>query len=214
MKHQTTTTRLHIILIGALLLTVFCGCKKAPPAAQGPLPVNVTAVEESEVQDWVAFTGRVRPVESVEIRPRVSGYTTEVKFTAGTVVKKGDLLFVIDPRPYQAEFDSQVLQSRSAVLIASWAPWSKPCHVIDPVLLELAQNCAGKVEVVKVNADDNPNLSLCFGVQHIPTLLYLKAGKLCGHLLGTASQDAIVNLLSVDSEAGGGNVSQSEEGTI
>jgi thioredoxin 1 len=63
----------------------------------------------------------------------------------------------------EANFESQVLQSKGAVLVAFWAPWSKPCHVIDPVLLEVAQNCAGKVEVVKVNADDNPTLSLWFG---------------------------------------------------
>ena len=92
----------------------------------------------------------------------------------------------------EANFESQVLQSRSAVLVAFWAPWSKPCHVIDPVLLEVAQTCIGKIEVVKVNADDNPNLSLCFGVQHIPTLLYFEAGQLRGQLVGTVSKDAIL----------------------
>ena len=76
----------------------------------------------------------------------------------------------------EANFESEVLQSKRAVLVAFWAPWSKPCQVIDPVLLEVAQTCAGKIEVVKVNADDNPNLSLWFGVQHIPTLLYFEAG--------------------------------------
>jgi thioredoxin 1 len=92
----------------------------------------------------------------------------------------------------EANFESQVLQSRSAVLVAFWAPWSKPCHVIDPVLLELAQTCAGEIEVVKVNADDNPNLSLWFAVQHIPTLLYFEAGQLRGQLVGTVSKDAIL----------------------
>ena len=64
----------------------------------------------------------------------------------------------------EAEFDNQVIQSRKAVLVAFWAPWSKPCHVIDPVLREVARIRAGKLDVVKVNADDNPNLSLRFGV--------------------------------------------------
>ena len=107
----------------------------------------------------------------------------------------------------EANFNSQVLQSKGAVLVAFWAPWSKPCHVIDPVLLEVAQTCAGKIEVVKVNADDNPNLSLWFGVQHIPTLLYFEAGQLRGQLVGTVSKDAILNLLSRNSEAGRGSVS-------
>ena len=99
----------------------------------------------------------------------------------------------------EANFESQVLQSRSAVLVAFWAPWSKPCHVIDPVLLEVAQTCAGKVEIVKVNADDNPCLSLRYAVQYIPTILYFQAGQLRGQLVGTVSKDAILHHLSQES---------------
>ena len=113
----------------------------------------------------------------------------------------------------EANFESQVLQSTGAVLVAFWAPWSKPCHVINPVLLEVAQTCAGRVEVVKVNADDNPTLSLWFGVQNIPTLLHFEAGQLRGQLVGTVSKDAILNLLSRDSEAGHGNVAPENGGT-
>jgi thioredoxin 1 len=91
----------------------------------------------------------------------------------------------------EANFESEVLQSKGTVLVAFWAPWSKPCQVIEPVLLEVAQTCADNIEVVKVNADDNPNLSLWLGVQHIPTLLYFEAGSLRGHLVGTASKEAI-----------------------
>src|SRR5438309_1956807 len=80
-------------------------CKKASAPQQGPLPVNVVTVVEKEVNEWDEFTGRLDPVESVEIRPRVSGYITEIHFEAGAIVKKGDLLYVIDPRPYQADFD-------------------------------------------------------------------------------------------------------------
>ncbi|HPA18640.1 MAG TPA: thioredoxin domain-containing protein [Verrucomicrobiae bacterium] len=107
----------------------------------------------------------------------------------------------------EADFDSQVLRSPKALLVAFWAPWSKPCRVIDPVLLEVARACAGKIEVVKVNADDNPCLGLCFAVQHIPTLLLFLAGELRGRLVGTVSKDAILNLLSRGSEAGCGDVS-------
>ena len=92
----------------------------------------------------------------------------------------------------EANFESEVLQSRRTVLVAFWAPWSKPCQVIESVLLEVAQTCADDIEVVKVNADDNPNLSLWLGVQYIPTLLYFEAGNLRGHLVGTASKEAIL----------------------
>ena len=92
----------------AVFLLVFLtgsGCKKASVTQQPALPVNVVTVVEKEVNEWDEFTGRLEPVESVEIRPRVSGYITEIHFEAGAIVKKGDLLYVIDPRPYQADFD-------------------------------------------------------------------------------------------------------------
>jgi len=88
-----------------LLLLTEIGCKKASAPQQAPLPVNVLTVIEKEVNEWDEFTGRLDPVESVDIRPRVSGYITEIHFEAGAIVKKGDLLYVIDPRPYQADFD-------------------------------------------------------------------------------------------------------------
>lgn len=114
----------------------------------------------------------------------------------------------------EANFESQVLQSRNAVLVAFWAPWSKPCHVIDPVLLEVAQTCAGGVEVVKVDADDNPILSLRFGAQHIPTLIHFQAGKIRGRLVGTASKKAILKLLFGDADTGTGSEASSEGGTL
>ncbi len=88
----------------SVLLTA-AGCKKKSAPQQAPLPVNVVTAIEKEVNEWDEFTGRLDPVESVEIRPRVSGYITEIHFEAGAIVKKGDLLYVIDPRPYQADFD-------------------------------------------------------------------------------------------------------------
>src|SRR6266403_948256 len=72
------------------------GCKKASVTQQPALPVNVVTVIEKEVNEWDEFTGRLDPVESVEIRPRVSGYITEIHFEAGAIVKKGDLLYVIE----------------------------------------------------------------------------------------------------------------------
>jgi len=65
----------------------------------------VAQVIEKRVKDWDEFTGRLQAVETVEIRPRVSGYIDKVAFTEGSQVKRGDLLFVIDPRPYRAEYD-------------------------------------------------------------------------------------------------------------
>src|SRR5438046_2048284 len=95
-------------LVGLGILSIFLtasGCKKKSAPPQAPLPVNVVTVVEKEVNEWDEFTGRLEAVESVEIRPRVSGYITEIRFQAGAIIKKDDLLYVIDPRPYQAGCD-------------------------------------------------------------------------------------------------------------
>lgn len=83
------------------------GCGKSGDGAAAPPPPQVTVAQvlERRVKDWDEFTGRFQAVESVEIRPRVSGYIDEVAFKEGGQVKRGDLLFVIDPRPYKAEAD-------------------------------------------------------------------------------------------------------------
>ncbi len=88
-------------------LALVGGCWKSGGQAQsGPPPqVSVAAVLEKPVKDWDEFTGRFQAVETVEVRPRVSGYIDRVAFTEGGQVKSGALLFVIDPRPYKAEVD-------------------------------------------------------------------------------------------------------------
>jgi RND family efflux transporter MFP subunit len=77
------------------------GCK--PKQAEPPPPeVSVTQPVIKEVTEWDDFTGRLEPIKSVEVRARVSGYLDSIHFKDGQVVKTGDLLFVIDPRPYAA----------------------------------------------------------------------------------------------------------------
>ncbi|WP_125910304.1 biotin/lipoyl-binding protein, partial [Burkholderia singularis] len=74
--------------------------------AQAPLTeVDVAGVLSKTVTDWQSYSGRLEAVEKVEIRPQVSGTIVSVNFKDGALVKKGDVLFVIDPRPYQAEVD-------------------------------------------------------------------------------------------------------------
>jgi multidrug efflux system membrane fusion protein len=108
-----------VVLLGALSL----GHKKesAPPAM--PLPaVTVAPVEEREIAPWDEFTGRLQAVDAVEIRPRVSGYITRVMFAEGKEVKKGELLFEIDSRPYRAELaraTAELERARSAAALAA-----------------------------------------------------------------------------------------------
>jgi multidrug efflux pump subunit AcrA (membrane-fusion protein) len=103
---------------GALWLTVFVlGCGDKPPAAPPTPAVTVAAVPERAVTEWDEFTGRLEAVDAVEIRPRVSGYIRRVAFDEGNGVRKGQMLFEIDPRPYQAELaraEAEAEQARTA----------------------------------------------------------------------------------------------------
>jgi len=92
-------------------------------------------------------------------------------------------------------FDSEVLNSKQPVLVAFLTSWSRPCAVILPVLDEIASECAGKLKVVRVNADTNLDLSLWYDVQSIPTLLYFVTGNVRAKIVGTATKEAILSKL-------------------
>lgn len=101
------TSRLAGSIPGLALLVALAGChasnagpqQAAPPAPQ----VSVAAVAVESIHEWQEFTGRLQAVESVDVRPRVSGYVESVHFDEGSRVKAGDVLFRIDARPFQAE---------------------------------------------------------------------------------------------------------------
>jgi RND family efflux transporter MFP subunit len=107
--------------VAALLLSACARNEAAVPAA-APLPqVTVAQAISRQVTEFGEFTGRFEAVERVEVRPRVSGYISSVNFTDGSEVRKGDVLFVIDPRPYVAERDkarAQLAQARSQLVLA------------------------------------------------------------------------------------------------
>jgi RND family efflux transporter MFP subunit len=88
--------------LGALLAVLCSACSKPAPSTQAPPLVEVAAPLAKRVLDWDDYSGRFEPVDAVEVRPRVSGAIESVHFEDGQVVEKGDLLFVIDPRPYAA----------------------------------------------------------------------------------------------------------------
>lgn len=95
--------KLKYTLIGLTAL-VLAGCNTGEPGGQQAPPpaVEVAEVQAEPATLWSDFTGRVAAPETVELRPRVSGYIEEVSFTEGELVKRGDVLFEIDPRPYRA----------------------------------------------------------------------------------------------------------------
>lgn len=90
------------------------------------------------------------------------------------------------------EFNMEVLESKLPVLVAFYTLWSRPCQVLGPVLDAVAKHLAGKVKVVKIDADDHLNLSLWYDIQSVPTLLCFCRGDLCFRIVGTASKEAIL----------------------
>ena len=94
-----------LLLIFALLGSTIYGCKQNQPQPPPPPQVTVSKPVVREIVEWDEYTGRLEAVDTVDVRARVSGYLESIHFKDGQTVKQGDLLFVIDPRPYQAELD-------------------------------------------------------------------------------------------------------------
>ena len=89
------------ILVAAVTL-LLAACKEPPPASAPP-EVTVAPAVTRDVADWNEFTGHFEAVNAVEIRPRVAGFVQRIAFDEGAIVRQGDVLFVIDPRPYEAD---------------------------------------------------------------------------------------------------------------
>jgi thioredoxin 1 len=100
----------------------------------------------------------------------------------------------------EMNFEVEVLQSEQPVLVAFFAPWSRACQRVRPVLDEVAKACAGSVKVIKVNADNNPDLGLWYEIQSIPTLLYFVGGSLRGKVIGTVTKEAVFSQLQMISQ--------------
>ncbi len=108
-KNEEPKQKSHRVLFGAaslILAGIIAGCSgEAKPTAPAPPQVSVAEVICKQLGDTDEFTGRLEAVNTVEVRPRVSGYLQSVHFQEGAIVHQGDLLFQIDPRPFQAEVD-------------------------------------------------------------------------------------------------------------
>lgn len=90
-----------------------------------------------------------------------------------------------------ANFQTSVLESDKLTVIDFWAEWCGPCRAIGPVIEELATTYAGKVNIGKLNVDHNPNVSMNYGITSIPSILFIKGGKIVDKQVGAVAKNVL-----------------------
>ena len=93
------------------------------------------------------------------------------------------------------DFQKVVLESKMLVVVDFWAPWCGPCRMVSPTIEELAEEYKGKVVVVKMNVDENPETAAQFAVMSIPTVMVFKGGKSVKSLIGAHGKDSYKKLI-------------------
>jgi thioredoxin 1 len=92
-------------------------------------------------------------------------------------------------------FEPEILKSDIPTMVDFWAPWCGPCHVIAPVVEELAKEYAGKVKVAKMNVDENPATPSRYGIRGIPTLILFKDGQVFDQIVGAVSRSRVEDMI-------------------
>ncbi|MGE3107140.1 MAG: thioredoxin [Phycisphaerales bacterium] len=95
-----------------------------------------------------------------------------------------------------ANFDAEVLQSETPVLVDFWAEWCMPCRMLAPTIDQLAEQFSGKVKVGKLDTDSNRNVSVKYGISAIPTVLIFKGGQVAKKFVGLQSKSDFENALN------------------
>jgi multidrug efflux system membrane fusion protein len=196
--------------LAAIALVVMTACGRQPEVAQAPAApqVSVAKVLEQPVNEWDEVTGRLEAPETVEVRARVSGQIDKVAFTEGTLVKKGDLLFQIDPRPFQAEvnrLEAQVAQAKAtAARTANEAQRGERLKASNAISAELAETRSTSAQearagVAAIQAQlDLARLNLSFTRVTAPIAGRVSRAEITAGNIVSADQTPLTSLVSTD----------------
>ena len=212
MNRQSISIWFAAVVFALAIVAQLAGCTRGvtatPAAAMAPPAVSVATVLSRQISDFDEFTGRFEAVERVEIRPRVSGYISSVDFVQGREVTKGEVLFVIDPRPYEAalkQAQAQLAQARSQLtlatseqdrankLLAAHAISREELESRDAALQQGNANVAGAQAAV-----DDAALNLSFTRVTAPITGVVSRAEITAGNLVTGGQTLLTTVVSVD----------------
>lgn len=196
--------------LAVLAVVVISACGRSPAATVAPAAAKVTVAKvlEQPVNEWDEFTGRLEAPETVEIRPRVSGQIDQVVFTEGALVKKGDLLFQIDPRPFQAEvrrLEAQLQQARAtATRSGNEAQRGQRLLTSNAISAELADSRSSAAQEAKAGVDaiqaqlDLAKLNLSFTRVTSPISGRVSRAEITAGNIVTADVSPLTSVVSTD----------------
>ena len=188
------------------------GCERQQPlSAPSPPIVTVAHPASSEIVDWNEYTGRLKALKTVDVRARVGGYLESIHFKDGAIVKKADLLFVIDPRPYQAAFDQaqgQLASAEGKLKLEDWVLTRDKQLLAERAISQETYNqqlaterqAAGDVDAAKAAAE-SARLNLEFTQVKAPISGKISESQVDeGNLIsgGTAQSTLLTTIVSLD----------------
>jgi RND family efflux transporter MFP subunit len=212
MNRQSISIWFAAAVFTAVVLVQLAGCTRgetATPAAAAPAPsVSVATVVSRQISDSDEFTGRFEAVERVEIRPRVTGYISSVNFVQGREVNRGDVLFVIDQRPYEADLkhaQAQLEQARSQLTLATSeqdrANKLLAAHAISREELESRESALEQAHANVTGAQaavDSAQLNMSFTRVTSPITGVVSRAEITAGNLVTSGQTLLTTVVSID----------------